>query len=123
MDHDAAVTEQIEIAIELDHLLLGRVVLSGCVAQHCEVAGYVAATITRLGPEGVNDLVALVNYRRSRKLADVARVVEVHMAKNHVIDVGGLKSSLLELKVDRKIRTLAVICGVVQHGRQRAPIG
>jgi len=53
MDVDAAIAKQVEVAIQLDHLLpVGRV-LAHVVAQHGEVAGDVAATKARLWPERV----------------------------------------------------------------------
>src|ERR1700738_3393650 len=73
------------------------------VAQHGEVAGNVGAAKAGLRPERIDDLIALINRCRSRKLPEVAGVIEVHMPEDHVINVGGLDADLGELGIDRDI--------------------
>src|SRR5580700_4555602 len=97
MDVDAAVAEQIEIAIELHHLLPADLVLAHIVAERGEVASDVAAAEAGLRPERIDDLIALINRCRSRKLPEVAGVIEVHMPEDHIINVGGLDADLGEL--------------------------
>jgi hypothetical protein len=46
-------------------------------------------------------------------------VIEMHVAEDHVLDVGRLHADLTELSVDREIGVNAL----VEHGRQGAPVG
>src|SRR5262249_49044036 len=118
MDVEAAVTKQVEVAVELDHLLPAGSALAYAVAQHGEIRGDVAATKAGLRPERVDDLVALVNDRCGRELADISGVIEVHVPENHVIDVGGFDADLVQLSIDRDVGGAARI----ERGNERPPI-
>src|SRR2546427_574966 len=103
---DAIIGEEINIALELEHLPL-RIVrhhrARGRPEEH-EVAGDVAAGGAGLGPEGVPDLVLLHDQRRVRELRDVAAVVQVHVTDDDVLDVVRLEPDLAELDVDGDVR-------------------
>src|SRR5438132_324738 len=103
---DAIIGEEINIALELEHLPLRIVRHHGARRgpEDHEVTGDVAAGGAGLGPEGVPDLVLLHDQRRVRELRDVAAVVQVHVTDDDVLDVVGLEPDLAELDVDGDVR-------------------
>src|SRR3954452_15278020 len=95
VDQDAAVAKEIEITVKLYHLLPGRQGRADLGAQRGQIAGDVDAGKSGLWPERVDDLVALIDEGRGRELGDVARMVEVHVPEDDIIDVGYLIPGLL----------------------------
>ena len=100
LDHHAAVAEQIQVALELIHLERVGQRLAEVVAQARDVARDVRARRSRFRPGRVLHLVPLHEEGRVGELADVAAVVEVHVADGDVLDVVRRQADLLELGVD-----------------------
>ena len=65
MDVDAVVAEQIEVAVELDGLVLAGHAAADTVPQHGKIVADEEGRVTRCRPERVPDLVALVYKGRS----------------------------------------------------------
>ena len=116
--HDErAVSKQVEIAVELQHLHRVR---AWChvPAQRQDVAENVIGAGPGLRPEKVLNLALLHDEGRLRELGDVAAVVEVEVAHNDVGDIVGCEIDFLELCIDRDIWRIDRL----QRGERGTPV-
>src|ERR1700677_4295184 len=116
MNEYASITKQVQIAVEFDHRLLVRHSIADGAAEIGEIGRDVRSSGARSRPERVLDLVSLHDDGSVREFADIARVIEMHVSENNVIDVGCLDPNLLKLGVDRKVGARAK----VQQAGQRS---
>src|SRR5437763_16507474 len=86
LDDHALVREYVHVTLELVHLELVRQRLADPVPQARDVARNVRARRPRLGPGGILHLILLDQERGVGELADVAAMVEVHVADRDVFD-------------------------------------
>ena len=99
-------------------LYFARHAAADAVAQHGEILRDEEHGVAIRRPEGVLDLVALIDEGRVEELADIAGMVDVEMPEHDILDVGRLHVDLGELGVDGDVGRAARI----ERFDERAPI-